>query len=490
VVADRLSRKRILITTDILRAVVVLGFLLVRRPDQLWLLYVLTALQLSLSAFFQPARDAAIPTITTRDELLAANALAGASWSVMLALGAAVGGLVTARLGREAAFIIDAATASPAWMLRAVRIPGRAVRIPGRAPRSAREVSLGSLTGAGDVAEGVAYVRAHPVVAWLLMVKLGWGMGGGVLLLLVVFGERIYLPGGPAVVGALYAARGLGSAIGPFVARRVAGESPRAMRLTISIAFLCAALFYGAFSYSATLALGAVALVGAHMGGSVLWVFSTTLLQQAVPDRFRGRVFAAEWALITVSMSSSSYLTGVATSGLDPRMISRALAAAFTVPRSSGPPGSATSPVGWSGISMRAFVREEGDGAGITTRRHLVNARAATAPGGSDASRRGAHAVDRRVVGARSRGQSSESGAAPHVVESREVEGDHPREAEHPGDEPARQPAPDRPAAKTPTAITASATSHAAVEDVGREIAPGWRRRAIATILGDRSTPV
>ena len=68
VVADRVSRRKILIVSDLLRAVVVLGFLLVRDSSQVGLVYPLTALQLSLSAFFQPARDAAVPTITTRAE--------------------------------------------------------------------------------------------------------------------------------------------------------------------------------------------------------------------------------------------------------------------------------------------------------------------------------------------------------------------------------------------------------------------------------------
>src|SRR5215831_1189265 len=63
VVADRFSRRTIMITADILRALVVLGFLLVRRPDQMWLVYLLTVLQLAFSAFFEPAKTAAIPSI-------------------------------------------------------------------------------------------------------------------------------------------------------------------------------------------------------------------------------------------------------------------------------------------------------------------------------------------------------------------------------------------------------------------------------------------
>src|SRR5207244_13659609 len=65
VVAVRFSRRSIMITADLLRAVVVLGFLFIRRPDQMWLVYVLTVMQLAFSAFFEPAKTAAIPSIVS-----------------------------------------------------------------------------------------------------------------------------------------------------------------------------------------------------------------------------------------------------------------------------------------------------------------------------------------------------------------------------------------------------------------------------------------
>lgn len=328
VVADRVSRRQILIVSDVLRAVVVLGFLLVRQHHHVGLVYGLTALQLSLSAFFQPARDAAVPTIASRAELPAANALSGVSWSAMLTLGAALGGVVTHVLGRNAAFVIDAASyLFSAWMVRGVRFP----KAPHRVPR----LTLKSLTGAADIAEGAAFIWRHPVVAWLLSIKLGWGLGGGVLLLLVIFGERVFVqPGGALGVGILYAARGLGSGIGPLLARRLGAHSPSGMRRAILVAFLCAGSFYIAFSYAPNLPLAVITLFGAHIGGSILWVFSTTLLQLAVPDRFRGRVFAAEWALVTFSMSASSYFTGWALDlpDMDPRLIARVLGGVFMIP--------------------------------------------------------------------------------------------------------------------------------------------------------------
>ncbi|MEP7357495.1 MAG: MFS transporter, partial [Anaerolineales bacterium] len=90
--ADRYNRRKLLLATDLSRAVIVLGFLLVRQPSQVWMLYVLTALQLGISGIFFPARNAILPDITTPAEMGAANALSSATWSVMLSLGAAIGG--------------------------------------------------------------------------------------------------------------------------------------------------------------------------------------------------------------------------------------------------------------------------------------------------------------------------------------------------------------------------------------------------------------
>src|SRR5258705_5167616 len=88
VVADRFSRRSIMIVSDLLRAVVVLGFLFVRRADQLWLIYVLTVVQLGLSTFFEPAKTAVIPSIVSDSELVSANAISSVTWSIMLTLGA------------------------------------------------------------------------------------------------------------------------------------------------------------------------------------------------------------------------------------------------------------------------------------------------------------------------------------------------------------------------------------------------------------------
>ena len=90
--ADRYNRKHILIISDIIRGLLILGFLFVRTEEDIPLLYVLTTLLFGVSGFFSPARSAILPDITSTNELGTANALSATTWSIMLALGAAIGG--------------------------------------------------------------------------------------------------------------------------------------------------------------------------------------------------------------------------------------------------------------------------------------------------------------------------------------------------------------------------------------------------------------
>src|SRR5713101_5146821 len=129
VVADRFSRRSIMITSDLIRAIVVLGFLFVRRPDQMWLIYVLTVIQLAFSTFFEPAKTAAIPSIVSDRELLAANAISSVTWSAMLTLGAAIGGFVAGWFGTDAAFVLDSLSfVASALLIASVRFPKHPVR--------------------------------------------------------------------------------------------------------------------------------------------------------------------------------------------------------------------------------------------------------------------------------------------------------------------------------------------------------------------------
>ena len=335
VVADRFNRKTIMIVADVICGSVVLGFLFIDRPGQVWLVYLLAATEILSASFFEPAKSAAIPSLVSERELVSANALSSASWSITLALGAALGGFVTASFGRNTAFVVD----SLSFFVSAVFISTVRMRTRLREPApgaASRKTSLYEMLGIADIVEGARYLKTNPQVAALLLVKSGWGLGGGVLLLLTVFGKQIFPIGrdGSASIGLLFAARGVGALIGPLIAGRMAGGSASKMRRAIGAAFVVSSIFYLLFAQSPIFAVALLCVVGAHSGGSVQWVYSTTLLQMSVEDRFLGRVFALDMALVTLAMSVSTYLTGYALDriGLSPRMAATTLGMAFLVP--------------------------------------------------------------------------------------------------------------------------------------------------------------
>ncbi len=330
VVVDRVDRRRLMIGADLFRGVLVLGLLLVHTREQVWMAYAIMALAVSGSAFFEPARTATIPNVTSREELMPANALSSATWAAMLAVGASIGGLVTALAGREIAFVINGISFFvSAWFISRTNYDSTP------APKAPLRGWF-ALTGLPDLLEGLAYVRRRSHVSALMFVKAGWGLAGGVLLLLAVFGQRIFPVGGStaAGIGVLYGARGIGAGLGPMALRWMLGQTPTTMRRSIGPAYFMVGGFYVALAFAGTLPAAAACVLLAHFGGSILWVFSTVLLQMEVPDEFRGRVFAAELALVTLTSSISSYATAYALDGLgwSPRSLSFALGAGFAVP--------------------------------------------------------------------------------------------------------------------------------------------------------------
>ncbi len=330
VVADRFNRRTVMVVSDLLRAVVVLGFLFIRRPEQLWMVYVLSVMQLALSTFFEPARSAAIPSVVKDSELITANTISSVTWSAMLTLGAAIGGLIAGWFGTRAAFVLD----SLSYLASAALIAS--LRLPRRPAREKQKLTLGRALGIEDMRDGLRYVRTRPRVMALLLVKPAWGVGGGILTLLTIFGERVFNAGGRTAssIGILFAARGIGTAIGPLVARRLAGETQGQMQKSIGFSFIVAGAFYAAFSTAKSLPLALLLLAIAHMGGSLMWVSSTVLLQTAVEDSFRGRVFAAEMMLLTLMLAASNYATGEALDrfGYSPRAVTFAIGIFFMMP--------------------------------------------------------------------------------------------------------------------------------------------------------------
>jgi predicted MFS family arabinose efflux permease len=131
----------------------------------------------------------------------------------------------------------------------------------------------------------------------------------------------------------LYMFQGLGSIIGPLIAGRWLARGEPSMRRFILVGYLAAAVCYIVFSQSENLGLVALTMIGAHAGGALVWVFSTTLLHIHTDDRYRGRVFAADLGLFMVTASAATYLTGWAIdNGISARTAALAVGLAMLAP--------------------------------------------------------------------------------------------------------------------------------------------------------------
>ena len=297
VLTDRLNRKTVMVVCDVARAVLVLGFLTV-EGDTMWIAYVLLAVISMFSAVFDPASSAALPNLVEPSELGPANALSGSLWGTMLAVGAALGGLVTGAFGRDVAFIVDAASFAVSAVLIA---------------RIHRPFSVGGENVETNVIratrETVRYARRDHRVLALVTVKAGFGLAGGVIALIAVFAHNVFHAGAVGI-GVLMMGRGIGALIGPFVGRWFAGPQDRRLFTAIGIALTVFGFGYALLGLMPGLWFGALAIGIAHLGGGAQWTLSSYGLQRIVPDRIRGRIFAFDFALITISIAISALVTG------------------------------------------------------------------------------------------------------------------------------------------------------------------------------------
>jgi MFS family permease len=324
VIADRFDRRRVLILSDVLRAVIVLGFLLVDRPERLWLLYVLTVLQFSVSAFFEPARAALVPALVESDELLLANTLSSITWSAMLALGGAIGGLTASLFGVRVSLIVDAMSflGSAALVLS---IPGQ-FRV---------EVVHALESGWQNFVDGLNYVRKNLDVGLVTLVK-AMGQVGSFDIISALYAARVFREGqeGATTLGLMFTAFGVGSVIGPLISNRFGDSSAVWLRRAILGGFVCMPIAWLIVGTAPALPIVLAGCVLRGAGGSVNWTYSDVLLQMTVPNHLLGRVFAFDIAMFTLAVSISLWLTGYITDAfeLSPRTIVLLLAMGSLAP--------------------------------------------------------------------------------------------------------------------------------------------------------------
>jgi MFS family permease len=315
IINDRLRRKHVMIATDLGRAVAVTCMLLVRTPHMVWLVYPLLFIETVLWGLFEPARTSVIPNVAGEENVMVANTLASTTWSLNLFLGAAIGGAAAAIFGRNTIFVLNGAS----FLVSAFLISGMRFSEPhteGRAQFHWRD-----LFGVSDLVEGVRYVRTRPRMTSALLVKAGLGITGASWVIFPVMGKVVFpitgrgiSPERAALLGmsALMGARGLGALIGPLTFAQWAQQRAERLRVAIFTGFLLYGSGYVVLGYIQHAPIAYASVVISHIGGSVIWVFSTTLLQLMTDDKFRGRVFAAELSFCTIMLAISAYLAGAA----------------------------------------------------------------------------------------------------------------------------------------------------------------------------------
>lgn len=300
--ADRFNRRNLMIWCDLLRGVAVLGIILVQSAPMLWLAYVLTAVQMMLSAVFEPAKTSSIPNVTSEENLTNANIISTATWSIIFTTGMAIGGFATEWLGTDSVLILDAFTyIISAWFVYRAAIPQK---------RLSKEEMYRTRNPLMGIKEGVSYLWNNQHI---MRPSLAKGISnvslGGLVYLLIIVSEEVLMMGSIGL-GLLYAARGVGTGIGPIIGRRLFGDEKDWVKL-MGFAITFCGLMYMVVGIVNSITLMLIFVLLAHSAAGTNWVTSTVLLQKRTQDTFRGRIFSTEWLLFTIGSSISTVIASL-----------------------------------------------------------------------------------------------------------------------------------------------------------------------------------
>jgi MFS family permease len=306
---DRWDRARVMIVSDVVRAVMVLGFVFVGRADQMWLLYTMAFLQATVGTFFLPAKSALLPAIVDGDELLAANSVSETSRVIFMLAGTGAAGVLAAIFESLAVvFWIDSATfIASAVLLSMIRADTRP-EISGAAP----SVIEGIRSGIAVVARSRVLVG---VMVGGAVVMLGLG---AVNVLLVPFVIDV-LEVGEAWFGALEAAQ-VASMV---LAGAIVAVLSKRFRPTNIISAALVGLGLGVMAMALVGAAWHMMLVLFLAGWFItpLQASVATLVQTEVPDELRGRTGAALSTVMTTANVMSMAAAGVAAAAVGVRSV-------------------------------------------------------------------------------------------------------------------------------------------------------------------------
>jgi MFS family permease len=333
---DRFSRRRVMIVTDLLRMVIVACMLLVRTRGAVWVIYPLLFLETVMVAFFEPARNAVIPSVVAADDVIVANTLSSATWSFDLAIGSVLGGLIAAWLGRDAVFVLNSLSfLASAWLISRMHFAELHADAAGRHPED-------QAAGWSSIRAGFRYIAHDPKLAALVSLKAGVSIVGTSWVLYPVMAERVFTvpisgiaPARAALFGMsmLMGARGIGALVGPLLATRWTGQRQTRLRIVVLLGFALGGLGYLALGNAYSIWTAVAVIVIAHCGTSTVWVFSTTLLHLNTEDRFLGRIFGADLAISMLVLAASTWIAGITIdAGVSPRAVAVGTGVAMLVP--------------------------------------------------------------------------------------------------------------------------------------------------------------
>jgi MFS family permease len=318
VVLDRLDRKRVMIASDLARAVIAIGFMLTAHRDDTWLLYALSALLMAASPFFTSGRSAILPSIATPEELHAANSLTQTTQWTTLTIGTFLAGASVAQLGYQWAFAFN----SLSFLISALCISRLKAPKGGFRPPRKSHTEADVVRPWHEYKEGLRYMRSNPLILGIALIGVGWATGGGAAqILFSVFGEVVFNRG-PAGIGIIWGCAGIGLLVGGALAYQI---GPRlrfdAYKRTIVACYIVHGGSYVVFSQMRSFAWALVFIALSRAAVGVSSVLNATQMLRHVPDTLRGRVFSTGDTMVWSTMMISMMLAGVASEYWDPRTI-------------------------------------------------------------------------------------------------------------------------------------------------------------------------
>ncbi|HTP90063.1 MAG TPA: MFS transporter [Bryobacteraceae bacterium] len=318
VLLDRFDRKRIMIASDLVRAVIALGFILAAKGHGIWLLYLFSGLLMVASPFFTAGRSSILPTIASREELNTANALTQTTQWLTLSIGAFLGAVGIA-VGYEWAFVFNALSfVFSAWAIGRLSAPKNQSFRAERKDLTETDV----VRPVHEYREGLRYMRSVPLVFAIVLLAVGWASGGGAAqILFTLFGEIVFNRGA-AGIGIIWGCAGvgllLGGSAGHWLGKRL---SFAGYKLTIFLGYLIHGGAYVFFSQAKMFALALTFIMLSRAAIAVNSVLNYSYLLRYVDDQYRGRVFSTMETLTWSTMMLSMTAAGIASTQYGPRTI-------------------------------------------------------------------------------------------------------------------------------------------------------------------------